>query len=194
VKLKRFRSIKPEIRVLGIDDGFFVPHVKGTALVVGVVFRGGLWLDGVIHTRVEVDGFDAVDKITEMILNSPHYRQLRVIMLDGVTFAGFNIVDIRELSEKTELPVIAVTREKPNLEKIHRALDNLSLSEKRWTAILHAGDVFAVFTREKNEKVYTCISGISREDTDEILRVTATRSSVPEPLRVAHLVASGTTP
>ena len=39
---KTLRVIKPEIRVLGVDDGQFVPHSKSHVLVVGVVFRG--WL------------------------------------------------------------------------------------------------------------------------------------------------------
>lgn len=194
MKIKLFRSIKPEIRVLGVDDGFFVPHSKGTALVVGIVFRGGLWLDGVIHTRVEVDGFDAVDKIAAMVTNSPHHKQLRVIMLGGVTFAGFNIVDIKQLSDKTELPVIAVTRDKPDLKGIHKALTNLTFPRKRWKAIQDAGEIFPVFAHNEREKVYACVSGISKENAVEVLQVTATRSSIPEPLRVAHLVASGTTP
>ncbi|MGZ4850327.1 MAG: endonuclease dU, partial [Candidatus Bathyarchaeia archaeon] len=51
--------IKSEIRVLGVDDGKFVPHKEGVVNVVGVVFRGGLWLDGVMHTTIAIDGFDA---------------------------------------------------------------------------------------------------------------------------------------
>jgi hypothetical protein len=35
------------------------------------------------------------------------------------------------------------------------------------------------------------ISGIVEEDARKILKLTSTRSSVPEALRVAHLVASG---
>jgi endonuclease V-like protein UPF0215 family len=118
----KFRVIKPEIRVLGVDDGIFKPHTKSFVPVVGVVFRGGYWLDGVMHTKVRVDGFEATRKIASMIKGSPHYKQLRVIMLNGVTIAGFNVVDIKRLNADTGLPVIAVTRDKPNFEEIHEAL------------------------------------------------------------------------
>ncbi len=188
---KKFRIIKPEIRVLGVDDGVFVPHSKGFAPIIGVVFRGGYWLDGVMSTRVKVDGFDATEKIAQMIMNSPHRKQLRVVMLDGVTFAGFNVVDIRKLNRKTNLPVIAVTRDRPDFADIHRALKNLPDPERRWRAVLSAGDIFAVNTRGRKEKAYMEISGILEEDARTILKVTSTRSSVPEALRVAHLVASG---
>jgi endonuclease V-like protein UPF0215 family len=79
--LKSFRVIKPEIRVLGVDDGGFVPHVEGLVPIIGVVFRGGYWLDGVLSTEVEVDGFDATNKIAGMIVDSSHFKQLRIIML-----------------------------------------------------------------------------------------------------------------
>ena len=188
---KKFRVIKPEIRVLGVDDGVFTPHVKGFVPVVGVVFRGGYWLDGVMHTKVEVDGFDATEKIASMIINSPHHKQLRVIMLNGITFAGFNVVNIKELSKEVKLPVIAVTREQPNFTEIREALKNLPESEERWKAIQSAEKMFEVSTRSENEKVYMQTSGILEEDARKILQLTSTRSSVPEALRVAHLIASG---
>jgi endonuclease V-like protein UPF0215 family len=186
-----FRVIKPEIRVLGVDDGAFEPHVKGQVPVIGVVFRGGFWLDGVMHTRIAVDGFDATERIASMIMGSSHYKQLRVVMLNGVTFAGFNVVDIEALHAVTKLPIITVTREEPDFEGIHKALQNLPRSEERWATILNAGDPVEVSTRSAEAKVYMQTVGVSKEIAERILRLTSTRSNIPEALRVAHLVASG---
>jgi endonuclease V-like protein UPF0215 family len=190
---KRFRCIKPEIRVLGVDDGFFVPHTKGTVDVVGVVYRGGYWLDGVMRTEVTVDGVDATEKIAGMIKKSPHYEELRVVILDGITFAGFNVVDINKLFEMVNLPVIAVARQKPDLEKIRKALESLPECERRWQAIESAGKTIEVQTRNTGETVYTQIAGVSQEDAEKILKSTSTRSNIPEALRVAHIIASGLT-
>jgi hypothetical protein len=183
--------IKPEIRVLGVDDGAFIPHVKGQVPVVGVVFRGGYWLDGFMHTKIAVDGFDATDRISFMITSSPHYKQLRVIMLNGITFAGFNIVDVKALNAETELPVITVTRGKPDFAEIRKALQNLPHSEERWKTILNAGEPIGVSTRDTKAKVYIQTVGVSKGDAQKILRLTSTRSNIPEALRVAHLIASG---
>ncbi len=191
MKPQSFRVIKPEIRVLGIDDGAFKPHVKGVVSVIGVVFRGGFWLDGVMHTSIEIDGFDATDRIASMITGSSHYRQLRVVMLNGVTFAGFNIVDVKALNVATKLPVITVTREKPDFAEIQKALQNLPNSEERWEAILRAGEPVEVSTRSARAKVFVQTVGISIADAQKILRLTSTRSNIPEALRVAHLIASG---
>jgi endonuclease V-like protein UPF0215 family len=191
LSVKKFRTIKPEIRVLGVDDGPFTPH-KGYAPIVGVVFRGGYWLDGVLSTKVKVDGFDATDKIAAMIVDSTHHRQVRVIMLDGVTFGGFNVVDIKKLNALTGLPVIVATRSKPDFKEIHAAVKKLPNSAERWKAIQNAGQVFEVQTRSRGEKVHMEISGIRESDARRILQLTSTRSSIPEALRVAHLIASGT--
>jgi len=189
--LKKFRYIKPEIRVLGVDDGIFVPHTKGKVDVIGVVYRGGQWLDGVMRTEVAVDGMDATEKIASMIKKSPHYNQIRVVVLDGITFAGFNVVDINELFKKVDLPIIAVTREKPDLAQIKKALENLPEGERRWNDIESAGKIIKVRTRNTEEAVYMQIAGISQKDAEEILRNTSTRSNIPEALRVAHIIASG---
>jgi endonuclease V-like protein UPF0215 family len=190
---KRFRSVKPEIRVLGIDDGGFVPRTKGTVDVVGVVYRGGYWFEGVMHTEITIDGLDATEKIAAMIESSPYYRELRVVVLDGVTFAGFNVVDISRLSRRVELPVISVTRKKPELEEIRSALKNLPEFEIRWRAMENAGKILEVETRKGENPVYMHIAGILREDAKKIMKKTSSRSLIPEALRVAHIIASGLT-
>ena len=188
---KRFRSIKSEIRVLGIDDGQFVPRTKGTVDVVGVVYRGGYWFEGVMRTKITIDGFDATEKIAKMIESSPYYRELRVVVLDGVTFAGFNVVDISMLSRIVDLPVMSVVREKPDLEEIRGALKNLPGFEVRWQAMRNAGVLFEVEPRNGENPIYIQTAGILREDAEKIIRKTSTRSNVPEALRVAHIIASG---
>jgi len=187
----KIRTVKPEIRVLGIDDGVFTPHSEELVDVVGVVYRGGYWIDGFMHTRVQVDGMDATEKLVEMITKSPHYAQLRVIMLNGVTLAGFNVVDIEDLYRRIKLPVMAVTRDEPDFDDIRKALQNLPKSQERWRAIEKAGKILKIRTREGEEPVYVHVAGISEEDAKRILRSTSTRSNIPEALRVAHIIASG---
>jgi endonuclease V-like protein UPF0215 family len=189
---KVFRVIKPEIRVLGIDDGKFTPHTEGSVIVVGVVFRGGCSIDGVMHTRIAIDGLDATEQFALMINGSPHRRQLRLVMLNGITFAGFNVVDIKGLNLVTGLPVIVLTHDKPDLDGISAALKNLSRSEERWRRVLEAGEIHEVIN--KGTRIYIELAGISLADAQKIIELTSTRGSLPEPLRVAHLIASGISP
>lgn len=188
---RKFWDIKSEIRVMGIDDGPFEPHAGGKALLIGTVFRGGQWLDGVLRAYIDVDGTDATKQIIEMANKSRHKGQLRVIMVDGVTFAGFNVIDIQEIFRQTGLPVIVVSRKLPDLPKVKKALKNLPDWQERWQMLRAAGKIYQVRSRPRAVPVCMQVAGIKRADAEQIVKLTSTRSLVPEPLRIAHLIATG---
>jgi|SRR5664280_535340 uncharacterized protein len=185
---KKFRIIKQEIRILGIDDSPFPSHTTDKVMVVGTIFRAGNWLDGVLSTYIYGDGTDATEKIAAMVKNSRNLGQLGVIMLDGITFGGFNLVNIRQIFESTGVPVIVIMRRIPNFERIEKALKRFDDWENRWANVLEAGEVYRV---DNPEPIYMQIHGINREDAEDIVRLSTTRSAIPEPLRVAHIIAAG---
>ncbi|MDI9394732.1 MAG: DUF99 family protein [Euryarchaeota archaeon] len=182
--------VKPEVRILGIDDSSLLNE---KVMIVGTVFRGGDWIDGVLRSEITRDGLDATEVIVKMIKNSRHYDQLRVIMLDGITYGGFNVVDIEELYRETGLPVIVVMRSCPDFEKIQSALRHFSDGKARWDIIKKAGKIEKLFTGRNGTPIYVQKSGIGAKSTEKVIRLTSIRSSIPEPLRVAHLIATGIT-
>jgi hypothetical protein len=188
------RTIKPEIRIIGWDDAPFAFRDKVT-LVAGVVCRGGTQIDGVITTRIAKDGLDATDKISDAINASSHKDQLSVIMLDGITFGGFNIVDIKRLREKTGIPVIVVIRDEPDMKAIKKALLKFPDSEKRWKLIEKAGEIRSLDVRNKVLKgtrtIYYQKAGLDEQACERIINLTAVNSAVPEPVRLAHIICSG---
>jgi endonuclease V-like protein UPF0215 family len=189
-----FRAIKPEIRIIGWDDAPFTFKDKDT-LVVGVICRGGVQIDGVITSRITVDGNDATDKIAEAINKSRHKDQLRVMMLDGITFGGFNIVDIKELNKKTSLPVIAIISENPDIQAIKKSLLKFPDFKKRWRLIEAAGSINKLEVKNRVLKgrrmLYYQYAGIEKRDCENIINLTAVNSVIPEPLRTAHIICSG---
>jgi endonuclease V-like protein UPF0215 family len=179
---------KPELRIIGIDDS---PLVSRDVLVVGAILRGGDWLDGVLSTHIEKDGLDATERIASMLSGSRNYGQLRVVMLNGVTFGGFNVVDIEALSDSIGLPVIAVMRKLPDMAGISRALENLDEPDRRYEMILKAGKISEVKTKWRGGPVYFQCKGIEKEDAARLIVDTAIHSRLPEPVRVAHIIATG---
>ena len=175
---------KKEIRILGIDDGFFTKFKKGNVLIVGVVFRGGSFMDGILSTKAAVDGTDATSEIISMISHSKFRTQLKVILLNGIAVGGFNVIDVKQLHKETRIPVMVVIRRYPDFGKIRETLVKLG-KEDRYKLIQKAGTV------HKLGKVFVQLSGLSLKEAKAILDITCTRAFVPEPLRVAHLIASG---
>lgn len=111
-------------------------------------------------------------------------------MINGIALGGFNVLDIKALNKKTSLPVIVTIRKIPNLKKIKSALEKAKQPEKM-SLIKKAGKIYS--TNIGNKKVYFQIAGISSKEAAKIIYLSATRSLIPEPLRSAHLIASGIT-
>ncbi|MBI1935225.1 DUF99 family protein [Candidatus Woesearchaeota archaeon] len=176
--------VKKEIRVIGIDDSPFDKFKDKSILIVGVVMRGGSWVDGVLSAKVNVDGNDATKNITKMINKCKFKPQLQCVFLNGIAVAGFNVIDIRELSKKTNLPVIVTIRSRPNIDKIKKTLIKINKKEKI-KLIEKAGEVIKI------DNIFVQLAGIKIEDAREILKVSCTRSFLPEPLRLAHIISSG---
>ena len=176
--------MKKEIRLLGIDDAPFDKFRDKKTLIVGVFFRGGSFIDGVLSEVVEVDGSDSAAKIIKMVMNSKFYPQLKAIMLKGIAVGGFNLIDIERISKKTKIPVVVVMRRLPERERIAGVLEKLG-KKRRIRLMEKAGKI------HKAGNLYIQLSGTTMEKAKEILRISCTHGNIPEPIRIAHLIAGG---
>ncbi|MBI2579114.1 MAG: DUF99 family protein [Candidatus Aenigmarchaeota archaeon] len=179
---------KPEVRIIAWDDCSFKYRTKKVRLV-GVVYRGGSFPDGLLSSSIKKDGLDATEKISAAINSSRHYDQLSLIMTDGITFAGFNVVDIKQLAKQTKMPVIAVIRKKPDMQQFLQALGKFGSLKKRKNAVRNAGKIYKYKSRFGD--IFYQKRGLGSRDAKEILKITCIRSNIPEPIRVAHLIATG---
>lgn len=176
--------MKREIRVIGIDDVAFDKFKDKKARVIGVIYRGGSFMDGILSTTVNVDGSDSTARIGRMIGRSKFLPQLQCIFLDGIAVAGFNVIDIHGLNRQTGLPVIVVMRDYPDLEKIFNVLKRLKMGRKI-KLLEKAGRIYA------HKKIHFQAAGISPGEARELLSLTSTHSYIPEPIRAAHLIGQG---
>ena len=159
-----------------------------TVDVIGVVMRGNHYLEGVLRTTITVDGTDASRAITDMVRQSRHHRQLRAIMIDGGALGGFNVVDGQYLFQHTEIPVMTVTANQPNPQALLRALQQHFDDWKARWALLEKGELHTV---PLMYPLYVKSFGLSKEETRDILKVSIVRGATPEPIRTAHLIATG---
>ncbi len=177
--------MKGLLRVLALDDGSFKPRQKGNALLVGVVSRLDCLIEGIVSTKVKVDGLDSTKKIVALLQKSKFKSQINFVLLDGLNFAGFNIVDLPFLSKELGVPVIAVLRKKPRMDKIREALSCFKDGKKRLALIEKAGPVM------ESGKIFFQASGTDAKTVKTVLSKITKCGNLPEPLRLAHLIASG---
>jgi endonuclease V-like protein UPF0215 family len=171
--------------VIGFDDGPFPRIHRGDVLVVGTVFSG-LRLEGILSGKVRRDGANSTRTLIQLVSQSRFAPQVQLILLQGIAFAGFNVIDIQGLQTKLRIPVVAVSRRQPDLNAIRQALLNKVPGGKRkWALIERLG------TMERAGSVYVQYAGITLTEVKELIQRLAVNSALPEPLRIAHLIAGG---
>ena len=173
--------------IIGFDDAPFDQNHRGNVLVVGAVYAG-LRLDAVLSGKVRRDGVNSTRVLTDLVRGSRFRSQTHAVLLQGIALAGFNVVDLDKLHAALGIPVILVTRRRPNLEVIRRALlSHVPGGRLKWELIERAGPM------EPVAGVYIQRRGSSLAETEDLLRRFAVNSVIPEPLRTAHIIAGGIT-
>ncbi|NPA94434.1 MAG: DUF99 family protein [Thermodesulfobacteria bacterium] len=177
-------SIRPRhVNCIGIDDMPFDRNHQGQVGIVGAVFAG-LRLDGMVIGAVEKDGTDAARRIVELIGTSKFYQHCNLIMLQGICLAGFNVVDAMEIHIALKRPVLVVSRRPPDYEAMKRALvEKIPNGKAKWKIIESLGPM------EPCENCFIQRVGLEREEAENIVRFFCANGNIPEPLRVAHIVA-----
>lgn len=171
--------------VIGFDDAPFARGSTGRVSLIGCVCSGPR-LDIVVRDTVERDGDDATD-VMARVVRDKSLVHVRAVMMQGITVAGFNVVDINRLSDELEMPVLVVTRKQPRLELIFKAVMALPEWEKK-RALMEAAGV-----PEACGEVWVQRAGLSMEEAKRMLENTTEHGVIPEPLRLAHIIAGGTT-
>ena len=180
------RYFKKGFRALGIAE-CFRKGVGKRSILAGVVMRADGLVDGFSFSTATVGGLDATEAILRL------YERLRrkdvnVMMLNGCVISWFNVVDLHEVSERTGRPLICVTYEpSPGLEPYFKQYfpgdwqERLAIYERngpRKEVRLRTGHV--VFIRAV---------GLDEEDALRVLDRFTLHGSIPEPLRLARLLA-----
>ncbi|MCU0799980.1 MAG: DUF99 family protein [Candidatus Thermoplasmatota archaeon] len=177
--------LKKEARVVGVDDG---PYVRGSKLTVVVLtlYRLDGSVEGVLSGNIGTDGSDSAEVISGMMEDSAFSGQARLIVSDGACLAGFNVLDMDLLHERTGLPVLTISDERPDDASIKAALLNLSEAERRWGLI----DAHRPVTLKLPDgDCYVRSVGVPEKEMDGLLRSMTVRGRTPEPIRLSHMFA-----
>jgi uncharacterized protein len=180
--------VKPDVRFLGVDDS--PSTFEATAVrIVGVVTRGAGYVEGVLSDHVAMDGSDATSALERMIRGSRFRPMVRAILLNGVTLGGFNVVDLDALYEALDMPLLSVVRTQPDHEAAAAALrKHFPDAERRLEILARLGPRRFINGRYA---VYCNARGLSDEEIRKTLEASTLRGAIPEPIRLAHIIASG---
>ncbi|MBO3463775.1 DUF99 family protein [Aetokthonos hydrillicola Thurmond2011] len=183
MKLESLLRLNRTIRVIGFDDAPFIRGVGGKVSIAGVVC-GGTRFEGMVWGNVEVDGLDATDAICRLLIGGKFLSQLHIVLIDGLGFGGFNLVNLPELAQRLQLPCVAIMRRFPDLVAVREAMKNLPNFEQRLELLKLAGTIYETppFVFQVSGEEPEVIAGVLQRLTD--------CGKVPEALRLAHLITA----
>jgi endonuclease V-like protein UPF0215 family len=163
--------LKKETRTLGLS----VTVVRNDEMfVVGTVFRGSSWLDGILTCWLKPETISPLLKISASIIASKQYSQLNGVVLSKRTHLFKDAANIAELSRIVKLPVMSIIGRKNSTRK---------------TSNLRLGLHYYV-VEVNSELVHVLAIGKSQEETRELFVLSsAAKSCVPEAARVAELIS-----
>lgn len=171
------------LRAIGFDDAPFARRRGGLVRLAGVVCAGTRF-EGLVLGAVRQDGWNATDELCRLLVGGKFLPQLHLVLIDGIAFGGFNVVDLEDLAARLRRPCVAVMRRMPDLEAVERALRRLPQPERRLAVLRRAGPIHA------RPPFAFQVRGASPDEAAGALRRLTDRGNVPEPLRLAHLVGA----
>ncbi|MCD6085176.1 MAG: DUF99 family protein [Desulfurococcales archaeon] len=184
--------MKNSLRSIGIDDGYFPIEYKGMRkkTLIASVLCVNSDVENLVLELVTVDGLDGTESAVRAVRR---VGVADIVFQDGVTIAGFNVIDPEELSAVTGIPVTVIFKHDLNLEKIYRALKkHFSDWRERYGVIFRTySKSVKVPTPWRDIRISTVNIELSKA-LNYIIKL-QTVSPLPEPLRLADIVASGLT-
>jgi hypothetical protein len=151
-------------------------------------FLRGVHLAKLSITWITVDGLDATEKACAALETLPKAP----ILLSGVTFGGFNLIDPRKVRQRFKVPTMIVVGSRPDNRAVKRALvKHFQDWKERWEIIRSLGPLRSARTVADEPPIFYEALGCTGSEAKKILMESARVSRVPEPLRVAGLVARG---
>jgi endonuclease V-like protein UPF0215 family len=185
-----FRSIMSKMQVVAVDDGTLPINKRDQRALLLVVLLRNLRILDIRIGSIEIDGTDANDVLASLLRSIR--SNFHVIILSSISLGGFNLVDMPKLAHDLRKPVIVVTREKPDNNAVRKALrDHFPDWRERWRAVVAAGRLYSCKPMMDEPRVYFEVEGASVSFARAIIKATAAISRLPEPIRVARILARG---
>lgn len=187
-------NVRGALRTVGVDDGGFQPRWssikrQGKAILAAVLLNE-YWIDDIHVGEITVDGLDA----TEILANLLDCWEFDAVFLSGVSFAGFNLIDADAIHKRFGRPVIVVSGDRPDNMAVKKALQkHFTDWEARWKIVRKLGRIYSAAPVVAEPPLYFEAVGLSARSAKLMIRALAVSSRLPEPIRVARLIARGLT-
>lgn len=178
--------MKDGARLLGVDDASFSFEDEETFLT-GVVYRRTEFIEDIKTVPINVDAENATEKLIELHNSCNNPDQIKAVLTDGISFAGFNVIDLDKASKELEKPIIAVTKNEPDREDFRETMKRTGNYDKNFEELEEPEEI-----KLEDGKAFIQYSGCTLKEAKSFVKASIIHGQVPEPIRVADMIGRGT--
>jgi len=184
-----------DLLTLGVEDGSFPVNRErklGFKTLLIAAFLRELQVRDVKLGEITVDGTDATDVILRIVASLK--TKPDAVLLAGISYAGFNLIDPFRLQEEANLATITVTAEKPNNREVQTALqEHFPDWKMRWSVYKRLRNFQPLQANLKENPVFMETVRLTSREGGRILKRLTKIGRMPEPIRTARMIARGLT-
>jgi endonuclease V-like protein UPF0215 family len=175
--------VKAGVRALGVAESYR----DDRSTLAGAVVRASRVVDGFAFGTCRVGGTDATAAIDDLFARLDR-EDVRYLLVAGIAPAWFNVVDLHDLAERVDRPVISVTFEES--EGLASAIREAFEGEARTRRLAtYRAQPERRPVSVNGETVYVRSVGLPADQAADVVRSFTPEGGRPEPLRVARLAA-----
>ena len=180
-----FHLEKNGLRGLAIAESFRQNSTR--SVLSGIVMRQDFVIDGFVFGGATLEGNDATDSILQMyeILDR---EDINYVLISGLIVSMYNIIDIKKLYDSLKIPIIGVSyKNSTGLEDAIKHHFPKSFESKIY-AYQRLGKREKI-TLKTSHDIFIRKEGCTLRDAKQLLNKLTLHGTVPEPLRVAQILA-----
>ncbi len=176
---------KKGLRGLAIAESFRQNSKK--SILYGIVMIRDFLIDGFVFGSATLDGDDATSAILQMYedLKRP---DISYVLISGLIISLYNIIDIKKIHKSLKIPIIGLTyHDSTGIEDSikHHFPDSYKSKIKNYKKL----GIRKKITLHTSCEVFVRKEGCTLHDVKYLLNELTLQGSIPEPLRVAQLLA-----
>ncbi|MHB8360652.1 MAG: endonuclease dU [Thermoplasmataceae archaeon] len=184
--------MKQQGRILGVVGSGFRKDFDKSSILVFVMVRCPNVLESVVFSSAIVDGDDASEKIIQTF-KTLSKTSISMILTSGIAFSGLNLCDPERINRETGVPFVSLSRAVPCLYCMEKAVE--AMMKRNGSDMTMKKDILSRLSPEtisiNEQNYYINRAGIERTEVIHNLTICKVTGLLPEPLRIARIIASG---
>ena len=177
--------MKKGLRVLAIAESFHKECDKG--VLVGIVQRGDMIIDGFNYNYTTIGGLDSTEKIIELYRGLSR-EDINYLFISGTIISWYNVIDLYKIYIETGIPVISITyHESDGLTRF--IIRNFPIDWHERLLIYYMNGERVPVILKNGFKIYVRFHGLNISEVKRLLNLFTYEGKYPEPIRVARLIA-----